>query len=46
MEWAWLATPLFKKLKEAQIQVPGLIPSFYAQFREIWGRFTQPLLAP
>ena len=46
MEGAWPATPLFKKLKEAQIRVPGFIPSFYAKFREIWGRSTQPLLAP
>ena len=25
---------------------PGFIPSFYAKLREIWGRSTQPLLAP
>ena len=32
MEGAGLATPLFKKWKEAQILVAGFIPSFYAKF--------------
>ena len=46
MEGVWPVKPLFKKWKEAQIRVPGFIPSFYTKFCEIWGRSTQLLLAP